>query len=320
MSTISSSARLLRLLSLLTGRPRWSAAELAAELDVTTRTVRRDIDRLRQLDYPVESVSGPAGGYRLGGRGRRLPPLLLDEDEAVATAVCLRAGAMGSVRGVEEAATRALATLEQTLPARLRPRVQALGHATVALPRGTDTPVDPEVLLALAHGCRAAERMRFAYTARDGTRTRRLVDPHRLVHAGRRWYLVAFDVDRDAWRTLRVDRVAEPQPTGQRITDRQAPDAAELVSRSVSTAPYRHRARVRLDAPVDVVADRVPPTVAELTSDGDTTILSTGADDLTVIALHVAALGIEFTVLAPPELVDIVRGMADRLSRAAAPA
>ncbi|HEX6257302.1 MAG TPA: WYL domain-containing protein [Euzebyales bacterium] len=311
----STSTRLLQLLALLTTRPWWSAAELADALDVTERTVRRDIGRLRDLAYPVESVRGPSGGYRLG-RGGRLPPLLLDEEEAVAVAVCLRAGAAGTVTGVEEAATRALAKLEQTLPAHLRSRARAVDDATVTLPRRSGTPVASDLLVTLAQACRTPEQVRFDYRTHDGVRSRRLVEPYRLVHSGWRWYLVGHDVDREAWRTLRVDRITHVVTTGRRFTRGGEPDAAAMVSRAVSTAPYRWTARVRLHAPVDAVADRVPATVAVLEAEGATTALTTGADDLAIIVAHIAALGIDFTVLDPPELADAVRAMAGRLGRA----
>jgi predicted DNA-binding transcriptional regulator YafY len=310
------STRLLQLLALLTTRPWWSAGELADALDVAERTVRRDVSRLRDLAYPVESVRGPSGGYRLG-RGGRLPPLLLDEAEAVAVAVCLRAGAAGTVAGVEEAAARALAKLEQTLPAHLRSRAQAVDRATVTLPRTSDAAVEPDVLVILAQACRTPEEVRFAYRTHDGTRSRRLVEPYRLVHAGWRWYLVGRDVDRRAWRTLRVDRIADVVTTGRRFARDDEPDAAAMVSRAVSTSPYRWTAHVRLHAPVDALAHRVPPTVAALEADGADTVLTTGADDLALVAAHIGALGIDFTVLDPPELADAVRDMADRLGRAA---
>lgn len=313
----TTSTRLLQLLTLLTTRSWWSAAELAERLGVTTRTVRRDVDRLRGLDYPVESVRGPAGGYRLGGGGR-LPPLLLDQDEAVAVAVCLRAGASGSVIGVEEAAARALAKLEQTLPPRLRPRVAAVEAATLALTPGVAS-VDPEILLRVAQACREAERLRFEYRARDGVESRRLTEPYRLVHAGRHWYLVARDVDRDAWRTFRLDRISRPHSTFEHFRLEDPPDARELVSRAVSTAAYRHEARVRFRAAVAEVAELVPPTVGMLVAEGDdATVLTTGADHLEWIAVHLALTGLEFEVLHPPELRDAVQAVADRLHRAAA--
>lgn len=309
------STRLLHLLALLTSRPRWSGAQLADALGVTERTVRRDVGRLRSLDYPVHAVPGPAGGYRLGAGGR-LPPLLLDTDEAVAVAVCLRAGAAGTVAGIDAAAARALSKLEQFLPIATQLPVDAIGRAVVTLGGPSDAPVDADVLLECAQACRARERLRFDYQPRDGERRRRLVEPFRLVQAGRRWYLVAWDVGRGGWRTLRVDRISHVRATGQPCTHADEPDAASMVSHAVSTAPYRRQARVRLHAPLDEVARYVPPTVGVLTPDGDGCVLTTGAHDLTVIAAHLAMLDVAFTVLDPPELRGVVATMAARLASA----
>src|SRR3954463_8814386 len=210
---LETSSRLLELLSLLQARREWSGPELADRLDVGVRTVRRDMERLRRLGYPVSATPGVAGGYRLGP-GASLPPLLLDEEEAVAVAVGLRTAASVGVAGIEETAVRALGKLEQVLPKRLRRRVNALGAATVPYP-GTGPAVDPEALATIATACRDSERLRFAYKRHDGTSSRRLVEPHRLVHTGRRWYLVAYDTDRADWRTFPGGRVPPPGPTGR---------------------------------------------------------------------------------------------------------
>jgi len=210
---LETSARLLRLLSLLQSRRDWPGAELAERLGVTTRTVRRDVDRLRDLGYPVESATGTAGGYRLGV-GAALPPLLLDDDEAVAVAVGLRAAATGTVTGIEETSLRALAKLEQVLPSRLRHRVGAMQSAILPL-TGPGPTVDPDLLTA---ACQAHEGVRFGYQQN----TRR-VEPYRLVHTGRRWYLLAFDLDRDDWRTFRVDRIDSAPLPGPRFTPRPEP-------------------------------------------------------------------------------------------------
>lgn len=209
-------ARLLRMLTLLQARPSWTAPELAERLGVTDRTIRRDITRLRDLGYPVEAEPGPYGGYRLG-RGGALPPLLLDDDEAVAVAVGLRLAADGSVAGTDDAAVSALAKLAQMLPARLSARVRAVHEATVELRGRAPDLVDADLLVALAQACRAGERVRLAYTDRDGRASERLADPLRLVRSGPRWYLVARDVEHDAWRTFRVDRVTRASPTGRRV-------------------------------------------------------------------------------------------------------
>src|SRR3954467_250947 len=197
-----SASRLLELLSLLQARRDWPGGELAGRLGVSGRTIRRGGERLRALGYPVESLTGPAGGYRLHA-GTAMPPLLLDDDEAIAIAVGLRPAAGGSVAGIEETAVRALVKLEQVLPAQLRRRVAALGSATFTLPVGGPT-VDPQHLTVIAAACRDSECLRFGYRARDGTESRREVEPHSLVNRGRRWYLVAWDRRREDWRAVRV--------------------------------------------------------------------------------------------------------------------
>jgi predicted DNA-binding transcriptional regulator YafY len=202
---LETSARLLELLALFQGRRSWSGPELCERAGVTARTLRRDVDRLRRLGYPVDSTSGSGGGYRLGA-GATLPPLLLEDDEAVAVAVGLRTAASGTVTGIEEASLRALSKLQQVLPQRLHKRVAAL-HSFI-LPLDHKGPsVDAGVLSAIAGACREAETLRFVYRAQDGAQTRRHVEPHRLVHTGRRWYLAAWDRNRDDWRTFRIDRI-----------------------------------------------------------------------------------------------------------------
>ncbi|GGO44395.1 helix-turn-helix transcriptional regulator [Streptomyces lasiicapitis] len=309
----TTSARLLRLLSLLQTHRDWSGAELAGRLDVTTRTVRRDVERLRALGYPVHASAGLAG-YRLGA-GTDLPPLLLDDEEAVAVAVSLRVAAGGTVEGIAETSVRALAKLEQVLPSRLRHRVRALGSMTVPLADGGPT-VAPETLTALAAACRDHEGLRFDYRAHDGTTTRRRADPHRLVSSGRRWYLVAYDTDRADWRTFRVDRITLRTPGGPRFTPRTPPaaDLSAYTSRGLSTSPYRHRARITVHAPAVDVADRMSPgaaTVEPLTA--RTCRLTCGSDSLDELALWVGLLGVPFEIHEPTELVDHVRELAERL-------
>ncbi|MFD3762550.1 helix-turn-helix transcriptional regulator [Streptomyces sp. NPDC058622] len=226
-------ARLLSLLSLLQTPREWPGSELAERLQVSSRTIRRDIERLRDLGYPVEATLGAEGGYRLVA-GAAMPPLLLDDEEAVAIAVGLRAGAGHAIEGVEEASVRALAKLEQVLPSRLRRRVSALQSATTALTRGDGASVDPRTLTTMASAVAGSERLRFAYRAGDGARTRRVVEPYRLVSTGSRWYLIAYDLEREDWRTFRVDRVAEPFATGARFAPRELPmDAEEFVRRGL---------------------------------------------------------------------------------------
>src|SRR4051812_4389528 len=238
------SSRLLTLLSLLQARRDWAGAELAERLQVSGRTIRRDVERLRALGYPVQALTGPAGGYRLRA-GTAMPPLLLDEEEAVAIAVGLGTAARASVTGIEETSIRALLKLEQVLPAHLRRRVAALAVATVA-PAAVGPTVDPQQLTTIAAACRDAERLRFEYSSRAGTRTRRDVEPHALVNRGRRWYLVAWDRGRGEWRTFRVDRLERPAPAGVRFAPRTLPaaDPAAFVEASIAGAFTRFEARV----------------------------------------------------------------------------
>lgn len=312
------SERLLKLLSLLQARRDWPGAELAARLEVDVRTIRRDVERLRSLGYPVHATPGVAGGYRLGA-GAALPPLLLDDDEAVAVAVGLRTAASGTVSGIEETSVRALAKLEQVLPARLRPRVGALQAATVSLP-GAGPTVDAAVLTVIAAACRDHERLRFGYGDRSGAVTQRSVEPLRLVHTGRRWYLVAFDLDRADWRTFRVDRVARVPSPGFRFPPREppAPDLAEYVSRQISTEVYPHRLVVRVAAPAAALTRRIPPTTAVVEEiDERSCRLRTGAANLDAVPYHLAQLGYDFVVEeAPPGLVDRLREVAERFARA----
>lgn len=307
-------SRLLSLLTLLQARRQWSSGDLAGRLEVTSRTLRRDIDRLRDLGYPVRSVPGRGGGYRLG-RGGRMPPLVLDDEEALAVAIGLRTSAGGTVEGIGDASLRALVKLDQLLPAALRERVSALRDATAPLPSAA-RPVDPAALVTIARACDAAEVLAFRYRDRDGRGSDRRTEPHRLVPTGRRWYLVARDRADGGWRTFRVDRLSDPVLTGERFEPRDAPDAADFVSRAVGSAPYAYRARVLVRAPAPAVRAKVPPTAGTVTEIADDRAeLVTGADSLDAIAIHLAILGEEFRVLEPPELVDAVRRLAERLQR-----
>jgi predicted DNA-binding transcriptional regulator YafY len=315
---LETSARLLELLSLLQSRREWAGAELAERLEVGPRTIRRDVDRLRRLGYPIAATPGVAGGYRLGA-GASLPPLLLDEEEAVAVAVGLRAAASAGVTGIEETSVRALAKLEQVLPARLRRRVNAVRSVTVPY-AFTGPGADPETLAVVASACRDHERLRFAYRGHDGARGRRTVEPHRLVHTGRRWYLVAWDSGREDWRTFRIDRIEGTPAVDRRFTPRDPPaeDIAAYVSRGVSSTRDRWQARVVLHAPVAEVAPRVPPGVGTLEAiDERSCLLRTGSDWLGGLAVYVAEIGVDFEVLEPPEFVERVRVLADRFRRAA---
>jgi predicted DNA-binding transcriptional regulator YafY len=315
---LDTSARLLRLLSLLQARPDWPGPELAARIEVTPRTLRRDIQRLRDLGYPVHATPGVAGGYRLAP-GATLPPLLLTDDEAVAVAVSLQTAASQSVTGIAETALSALAKLQQVLPARLRQRTEAFQQATVTLPRTAPT-VDPALLTTLATACRHHQALTIAYTARDGSETERQIEPHRLVHTGYRWYLVARDTTRDAYRTFRADRIINPAPTGARFIPRDPPDAATFVARAVTTAPYRYQARVLIHAPLSTMAEHITPTTGILEAAGPAQCqLTAGSDSLEALALHLAAMGHAFTILDPPELIGTARTLATRLTRATEP-
>jgi predicted DNA-binding transcriptional regulator YafY len=311
------SSRLLELLSLLQGRRDWPGGELAERLEVSGRTIRRDVERLRELGYPVESLTGPAGGYRLAA-GSAMPPLLLDDEEAIAIAVGLRTAARASVSGIEETAVRALVKLEQVLPSHLRRRVAALGSATFTLPASGPT-VDPQVLTVIAAACRDLECLRFAYRARDGTESRRQVEPHAIVNYGRRWYLVAWDRVREDWRTFRVDRLERPAPIGTRFGARRLPgkDAAAYVKQSLAGAPHRFEARVTLHVPAEEIASRSPWHAESVTAiDARSCEYRAGEDDLHWLAIRIAMLGVDFEVHEPPELAEHLRALAARLAAA----
>lgn len=308
---LETSARLLKLLSLLQSPRDWSGTALAEELGVGVRTVRRDVDKLRNLGYPVDAVPGVAG-YRLGA-GAALPPLLLDDEEAVAVAIGLRAAATGSVAGIEESSVRALTKLEQVLPSRLRHRVRLLQSVAVTATVGAS--VSPEVVMAVASACRDHQRLRFDYRSHDGTSTVRTTEPHRLVHTGRRWYLVAWDLDRDDWRTFRLDRLEPRIPTGPRFPPRD--DAPELgaTTRGIASGGYRYQARFVMQAPAEAVADRIANTVGTVEPiDDKTCALSAGSNSLDELVLHMGLLGIDFQVESPPELVEHIRTVITRLS------
>ena len=312
---MDTAARLLRLLSLLHSHPQWDGAELAARLEITPRTVRRDVTRLRSLGYPIDAEAGIGGGYRLGPGGR-LPPLLLEDSEAVAIAVGLLVATTTTVTGVEEAAISALAKLDQVLPVRLREQVAAIGAHTTQLPQGELPPVDGDVLVTLAAGCRHIEGIRFRYRTHDGSEFERSVEPLQIVHTGRRWYLVAWDLDRTDWRTFRLDRLEPRIPTGPRFTPRDVPDLA-TTARGVASGGYRYQARILVHAPAEQVADRYGPNVATVTPvDDSTTLVETGANSLDQLALHFGLLGLPFEIQSPPELVETVRELTTRLTAA----
>jgi predicted DNA-binding transcriptional regulator YafY len=308
--------RVLRLLGLLQQRPVWTGPELAKRLGVTTRSIRRDVERLRSLGYPVYAAQGVGGGYQLG-RGRALPPLLLDDTEAVAVAVSLRMAAGGTVSGASEAALRTLAKLDQVMPPRLRGEVRAIHEATQTLEYGQAT-VDGDVLLTLARGVRDTVRVRFDYESRDGTPTSRAVEPVGLVAAGRRWYLMAYDVDRDGWRTFRLDRMTSVVTTTWRFRERDHEDPAAYVQRSVASAAYRFQARIVVRAPLREVQERTSVRSVVLTAvDDETTLLEAGSETIHGLAFHLSFLGWEFEVEEPAELRAALAEMGGRAMRAA---
>ena len=311
------SGRLLQLLALLQARREWAGPELAERLGVSGRTIRRDVGRLRELGYPVDSLTGPAGGYAMRA-GTAMPPLLLDDEEAIAIAVGLGTAARASVAGIEETAVRALVKLEQILPRRVRRRVRALGSATVSAPLPGPT-VDPHNLVSLAAACRDCERVRFAYRSRDGTDSRREVEPHALVNLGQRWYLVAWDRAREDWRSFRVDRLARPASTGLRFTARSLParDPATFVRDGIAGAPSRFEARVTVFASADELEGRASSHWGSVRPlDERTCELRTGDDNLRWLALRIATLGVDFEVHEPPELIEHLRVLGERLARA----
>ncbi|MFF4270940.1 helix-turn-helix transcriptional regulator [Streptomyces sp. NPDC001536] len=318
--TTDTPARLLQLLSLLQTPREWPGGELSERLGVSRRTVRRDIDRLRELGYPVQATKGADGGYRLVA-GKAMPPLVLDDEEAVAIAVGLRAGAGHALEGVDEASVRALAKLEQVLPSRLRHRVSTLQAATTPLTSGDGASIAPETLTVMASTVAGHERLRFAYRARDGVDSRRVVEPYQLVSTGRRWYLVAYDLDRADWRTFRVDRVNEPFATGARFAPRELPtgSAAEYLRQSMYRRQETYGVDVTFEAPAAFIAARLPKWLGEPEElgEGRCRLRATVGDAVEWMAVRLAMVDCEFTVREPEELVRCVRELGGRLSRAA---
>ena len=314
---LETSARLLRLLALFQGRRYWSGGDLAGRLEVGARTLRRDVEKLRSLGYPIHSTSGVEGGYQLGA-GATMPPLLLDDDEAVAVAVGLQCAA-GTVSGVEEASVRALSKIQQILPPRLGRRVAALQAVTVSEVRGKAS-VDARTLSAIAGACRDFEVLQFRYRDHAGTASSRSVEPHRLVHTSRRWYLVAWDSGRKDWRTFRVDRIGPRVTTGPRFAPREPParDLAAYVMRGVWFAPAC-RARVKLLAAAEVVTRRLPEWVGLVEAiDEQSCYFDVGDSTFEMLAMHLALMGVDFELNGPPELVAEVRRLGDRYRRAIA--
>lgn len=312
---MNTSARMLRLLSLLQTHRYWPGGELADRLEVSARTLRRDIDRLRELGYPVDAARGVAGGYQLQS-GATMPPLLLEDEEAVAIAVGLRTSAAGAVEGVEETALAALTKVISLMPPRLRRRMDALQSQTVPAPSYGPS-IDAGILTTIAQGCRDEETIRFGYTARDAEPTQRHVEPLRLVSIGRRWYLVGFDRTRNDWRSFRVDRVSDPELTGTRFRPRELPaeDALAFVTAGMRNVPRKYDVRVRFRAPFDEV-DRAVGRWSELSVDGDEVVMTMRVDDFFWPLAVLATLPADFTVEEPPELVEAVAASAARMGKA----
>ncbi|WMX48951.1 YafY family protein [Streptomyces roseicoloratus] len=309
-------ARLLNLLSLLQTPREWPGSELADRLSVSPRTIRRDIGRLRDLGYPVEATRGAVGGYRLVA-GTAMPPLLLDDEEAVAIAVGLRAGAGHAIEGVEEASVRALAKLEQVLPSRLRHRVSTLQNATIPLTRGDGATVTPQTLTTLAGAVTGQERLRFGYRAGNGAESKRLVEPYRLVSTGRRWYLVAYDMEREDWRTFRVDRVSDPFPTGARFSPRELPagDAAVYMSRSMARTLPEIEMDVSFEAPAQFVAGRLPAHLTPVPTGETSCRLRTRiADSVEWLAVRLVLVDVAFTIHGPESLAACAEELGARLA------
>jgi len=315
---MGTSARLLRLLSLLQTPRDWTGGELAERLEVSPRTIRNDVERLRGLGYPVHATRGSVGGYRLEA-GTSLPPLLLEDDEAVAVAIGLRTATSGAVTGIEETSLRALAKLEQVLPPRLRHQVSTLQRATVHVRRRPVATVDSAILIELARLSREHFTVRFDYSDRRQTVSQRRAEPYRIVNSGQRWYLVAWDLDRQDWRTFRVDRMREGMSPGSRFAPRSLTDAEveALITRGIPVEARHHQARVLVRAPAAELAERFGPWLGTITAVDDTScVLETGADSLEMLAGYLGLLGADFSVTEPPELVAAVRALAARYAAA----
>jgi predicted DNA-binding transcriptional regulator YafY len=317
----NTSARMLRLLSLLQTHRYWPGSELAGRLEVSARTLRRDVDRLRELGYPVDASRGVAGGYQLQA-GAAVPPLLLDDDEAVAIAVGLRTAAAGSVAGFEETSVRALAKVIQLLPPRLRRRIDALREVSTPGYFGAGPTLDATVLTTVALACRGEERLRFDYTPREAPAAARQVEPHRLVSLGHRWYLIAWDLDRADWRTFRLDRLTAPVATGTRFRPREIPggDPVAWLRSRIAAIGHRHEVSVLLEAAADHVRAVVGQwgTVEAGPGGPATCRLRMTVDDLTWPLMVLVNVDVPFTVEAPPELRDRARTAAETLRRGAA--
>jgi predicted DNA-binding transcriptional regulator YafY len=312
---MNTSARMLRLLSLLQAHRYWPGGELAERLDVSPRTLRRDVDRLRELGYVVDAARGVAGGYQLRAGGR-LPPLLLEDEEAVAVAVSLQASAAGGTPGLEETSVQAMSKVIALMPPRLRRQMDALGSQTERLPFSGGPALDPALLSTLAQACRDSEPLHFTYTARDAEPTERWVEPHRMVSMGRRWYLVAYDRDRQDWRSFRVDRISEPRTTGHTFRPRELPaaDALSFVQAGIRRMPQRYAVRVVFDADPETLAARLGGW-AQVSGEPGRAVLEMNVDSLDWPLFVLATTDAPFAVESPPELLDALRRTAARFTR-----
>jgi predicted DNA-binding transcriptional regulator YafY len=295
---------------LLQRRPSWTGQDLADRLGVDARTVRRDVERIRELGYLVESTPGTSGGYRLGV-GADMPPLLLDEDEAMALAVLLGVSAAFAVPGIESAALAMLARVDRLLPPRLQRQVKALRAATVPL-MGPVEVVPSAHLASLAQACEANELVSFEYRAREGQNSSRRAEPYRLVATNRLWYLVAYDLDRRDWRTFRVDRVKQVRSTGHTFEPREHPDPGRLVSDAITSSGYRYQAVVMFEATIEEVRRKVAPHVGAVEAGATGPVLRLGADHAEWLTSYLIGLGLAFEVVSPPELRDEVLAIAQR--------
>jgi predicted DNA-binding transcriptional regulator YafY len=317
---LGTSARLLRLLTLLQSRSSWAGPELAERLEVTPRTLRRDVDRLRSLGYPVEGATGVAGGYVLGP-GASLPPLSLDEDEATAVFVGLHATAGTGVTGAGTSAMRALAKLERVLPIRLRKNLRTL-HSAVLKVGDRPRHLSLATVSELAGACSERLMTRIRYTAHGGETTDRRVEPFRLVRVGDLWYLVAWDPSKEEWRSFRLDRIASVERQSERFKARPPPgnDLVEYVTKSLSSSPYPYQAKVLLHAPIEEVRRRIGSRDGLFMRVSDTTCtMEIGAQTLDVLAARVLWLGLDFEVITSDVLRRHLATVVARLERAGRP-
>jgi predicted DNA-binding transcriptional regulator YafY len=322
MSHETTTSRVLRLLTLLQSHRFWPGPELAERLGVSERTLRRDIERLRELDYRVDAARGVAGGYQLQP-GSDLPPLIFTSDEAIALALALQAAvSTTSLAGVADLTVAAFAKLEQVLPSRLRDRVRAVRASAVSTaPIGTDSGVDPDLLAVLAMACRDHEVLRLAYRAGDGAESRRRVEPAHLVQHSRRWYLLCWDLERQEWRSFRVDRIGDVQRAARRVPPRSLPDrldpAAFIIRALGGAVAPSYVATIRIAVELAVAVDYLGDYTTGLEADGpDHTRWTIRSDRLEVLTGALTWLPWDFEILDAPELVAFLRRFADRIGAA----